>query len=269
MAQDKQIKEGSNGLLCGSCRYALAGLEPDSVCPECGFSIRWSMELAAERLRPSDELPRIRQAMLLLLVSTIIGTPAIVVYALLSKTLGMPNATDLPVWLFWGFQGVLVLGSWLPVVTLTSLPRRIHVDGGVGLMIIWGVVCLIGVGMINSGHEQAFIFGSALAVISGILNLTRANRSIGSVVPAWARMGSARQTRGPLITAVILIAVGRSLLSSLGPTGQFGPVGTWIQFMVMATETLLLIGSIYLFFNRLWLSLKLWRSTMSRARSTS
>ena len=71
MAQDKAIKEGSNGLLCASCQYTLIGLDPDSVCPECGFSIAWSSELAAEQLRPGDEVPRIRLAMFLLLLSTI------------------------------------------------------------------------------------------------------------------------------------------------------------------------------------------------------
>ena len=262
MAEDKEIKEGSNRLLCASCRYALTGLDPDSVCPECGFSIPWSRELAAERLRPGDEVPRIRLAMSLLLLSTIIGIPAIVLYALLSATLGLNEPSTLPSWLFRGFQGVLILGSALPLLTLASLPRRLHIDGGIGLMASWGVACLVGIALINSQNDLAFILGSALAVVSGIVNLTRANRSIGSVVPAWARLGPARQTRAPLITAVILIALGRIVMSRLGGGPQLGPLETWVKFMVVGTEALLLVGSIYLFINRLWLSLRLWRSMM-------
>ena len=262
MAQDKAIKESSNGLLCASCRYALTGLAPESVCPECGFSIRWSQELAAERLRPGDELPRIRLALFLLLLSTIIGIPGIMIYALLTRTLGLEDPATLPGWLFWGFQAVLLLGSVLPLLTLASLPRRVHADGGLILTGSWASTCLLGLILINSGQSTGFILGSALAVMCGILNLTRANRSIGSVVPAWARMGPARQTRGPLITAVLLIAGGRIIMNHLGTGPQLGPLGTWVQFMVVATEALLLIGSIYLFFNRLWLSLRLWRSRM-------
>ena len=266
MAEDKENKEGSNRLLCASCRYALTGLDPDSVCPECGFSIPWSRELAAERLRPGDEVPRIRLAMSLLLLSTIIGIPAIVVYALLSATLGLNDPSTLPSWLLRGFQAVLLLGSALPLLTLASLPRRLHIDGGIGLMACWGVACLVGTALINSQNDLAFILGSALAVVSGIINLTRANRSIGSVVPAWARLGPARQTRTPLITAVILIALGRIVMSRLGGGPQLGPLETWVKFMVVGTEALLLVGSIYLFINRLWLSLRLWRAMMLRTK---
>ena len=267
MAQDKAIKEGSNGLLCASCQYALIGLDPDSVCPECGFSIAWSSELAAEQLRPGDEVPRIRLAMFLLLLSTIIGMPGIAVYALLTCTLWLAGTTALPGWLFWGFQGLLLLGSVLPLLTLTSLPRRVQENRGILLTASWVIVCLLGLGLINSGNESTFMLGSALAVISVILNLTRANRSIGSVIPAWSRLGQARQTRGPLITAVIVIAVGRIVLNTFGMTlnyapPQYGPL-IWVYLLMVATEALLLIGSIYLFFNRLWISLRLWRSMMS------
>lgn len=262
MAEDKAIKEHPNELLCASCQYALAGLDPDSACPECGFSISWSRELAAEQIRPGDELPRIRLALFQLLMSTVIGIPAIAVYALLARIVwGVTAIPDqVPGWLMWGFQGFLLLGSALPILTLAILPRRARADGGILLTVGWAIAGLLGIGLMNGSSTTAFIAGSALAVISAILNLTRANRSIGSVVPAWARLGSARQTRGPLIAAVVLVALGRISLTNLGPTPRLGGLETWLQFMTMGTEALLLIGSIYLFFNRLWLWVRLWRA---------
>lgn len=262
MAEDKAIKEPSNELLCASCRYVLTGLDPDSACPECGFSISWSRELAAERLRPGDELPRIRLALFQLLASTLIGIPAIAVYALLSRIVwGMTQLPDqLPSWLMWGFQGFLLLGSALPILTLASLPRRARADGGILLTVGWAIAGLLGIGLMNGASVTGFVLGSALAVISAILNLTRANRSIGSVVPAWARLGAARQTRGPLIAAVILVALGRISLANLAPSRQLGGLETWLHFMTTGTEALLLIGSIYLFINRLWLWIRLWRA---------
>ncbi|MEE2681063.1 MAG: hypothetical protein VX641_01700 [Planctomycetota bacterium] len=260
MAEDKAIKEASNELLCASCRYVLTGLDPDSVCPECGFSIAWSRELAEERLRPGDELPRIRLALLQLLASTMIGIPAIAVFALLTPSLGLASPARQPDWLFWGFQGLLLLGSALPVLTLSSLPSRARVDGGIPRTVGWAFGGILGIALMNGTSVTGFVFGSALAVVSAIINLTCANRSIGSVVPAWARLGAARQTRGPLIAAVALIGLGRITLEGFGPSPQFGPWGTWVQLMTTAVEALLLIGCIYLFFNRLWLCLRLWRS---------
>lgn len=269
MAENNAPKDRLSTLKCASCRYDLAGLATESKCPECGFSIARSRKLAEEHLSPGDQLPRIRLAMALLLASTVTGIPGILLYALFSRALRMSEASDIPEAAFWTFQGLLLAGSWAPVLTLAVLPRRAHVDGGVWIMVGWALGALVGIGLMNTPSEALFQIGSAFAVICGIINLTRANRSIGSVVPAWARMGSARQTRGPLIASVALIAVGRVVLLFTDPIHleNLGPV--WVQFMVIAAESLLLIGCIYVLINRLWLFIRLWRAMALRTVTPS
>ena len=266
MVEDNAPKDRVNALKCASCRYDLSGLETQSKCPECGFSIVRSQELADELILPGDELPRIRLAMALLLSSTLTGIPGIMLYCLFAVFLGLSQAWAIPDEALWSFQGLLYVASWSPVLTLAVLPRRVHVDGGVRIMVGWALGCVVGIGLINTPFQTLFLAGSALAVVCGIINLTRANRSIGSVVPAWGRLGAARQTRGPLVAAVLVIAVCRMILEYTPSYRMDDPIPVWIQLMVAATEILLFVGCIYLLINRLWLIFSLWRASALRTR---
>ena len=264
MVEDNAPKDRVNALKCASCQYDLTGLQAQSKCPECGFRIARSQELADELILPGDQLPRIRLAMALLLTSTVTGIPGIMLYGLFAASLGYSQAWAIPEQALWTFQGLLLMGSWGPVLTLAVLPRRVHVDGGVRIMVGWALGCLVGIGLINAPFQTLFLVGSALAVVCGIINLTRANRSIGSVVPAWGRLGPARQTRGPLIASVLVIAVGRVILEYTQTSSLEDLTAVWVRFMVMATETLLFVGCIYLLINRLWLIARLWRALALR-----
>ena len=269
MPEDKETKEGSVGLRCVSCGYELTGLAVDSSCPECGFSIARSKLLASEQRRAGRELPRIGLATLLVFCSTITGIPGIIVYAIpFSAISGVDALSEIPRWASWGFQFLLLLAGWLPVLTLSSVPRRLHRSGGIGRTVAWGFAGLVGIGLMNTGSLTLLIIGSALGVTSGVLNLTRANRTLGLVIPAWHRLGEARQRRGPLVGAVILIAVGRLVLSQIPITapGQEQALLVWISFMTLGTQILLVVGGVYLLINRLWLIWRLWRSMRLRER---
>ena len=202
--------------------------------------------------------------MALLLTSTLTGIPGIMLYTLFMPATGFSEAWAIPTSVLWSFQGLLFIGSWAPVVTLAVLPHRARVDGGVGIMIGWGLGCLLGIGLVSTPVQSLFLIGSALAVVCVIINLTRANRSIGSVVPAWNRLGQAKQTRGPLIASVPLIALGRVVLHHTQGDPLENLFGFWVLIITTATEALLLVGCIYLFFNRLWLLLRLWRALVLR-----
>ena len=264
MADDNAPKEARPALRCASCRYDLQGLTGQARCPECGFSIARSQALIEEQRHPGDHLPRIRLAMALLLTSTLTGIPGIMLYALFMPASGASELSAIPSSVLWSFQGLLLMGSWAPVLTLAVLPRRALVDGGVGIMVGWGLGCLAGIGLINTPFQGLFLVGSALAVVCVIINLTRANRSIGSVVPAWDRLGQAKQTRGPLIASVPLIALGRLALDQIQGDPLDSLFGFWVLVITTGTEALLLVGCIYMAFNRLWLIFRLWRAVVLR-----
>ncbi len=266
MPEHNDGNELPDDVRCESCDYPLQGLDAASACPECGFSIAQSSSTAVDRRKAGEELPRIELAMFLLLCSTLAGIPAIIAYALpVMNLFGIAGTSS--GWTSRGFQVLVMLGCWLPVLTMSCLPRRLHRSGGIARTVVWGVVGVVGMVLVNLPGSALFVVGAALGAAAVVLNLTRANRTVGLVVPAWQRLGPARQRRGPLLTAIVLVALVRLyLLGALtGGTGlMFAWTTVWLNFVKLGLEALLIVGGIYLFFNRLWLLGRLWRSMRLR-----
>lgn len=280
MPDSDQSRSVSMQVSCIGCGYALHGLPVDGVCPECGTDVSRSLERMAEITIPRESIPRLGRACVLFILSTVTGAPGIILYALLPTLAKFPSVADPRLTALFAeilLPSLLLAGTILPGCTIGLLPRRIRPENAMSSSLVFMILSLVGViGMLVAGitvtgngldMNPFWTIGSALGALGCVMNLTMATRIIGSVVPGWRRLGSARQSRKPLLAALIVILLGRLFVPSIGTMTNMTKLQQWLltsgQGLFFAAEVLLAIGGLYLLVNRLWLAERLRRSIMA------
>lgn len=253
------------GLQCVRCQYDLTGLAQEGSCPECGKSIESSRSVLHRAGAPSRSVRAIRTLLTMTLASTCVGVPVMIMFAAYTHLHGIlglgGNLT-----LVFLFMACAVVGMILPLVTIFLVPVETRTERMLVPSIITLVIGLVGLALIGTfftpGLDPTAMLGMGLATIACILNLTRANRAVGNVIPDWTRLGAARQKKEPLLVAVILIMGGRYLsmkgLISLDTSGSI--LEFWGYLALVGLEVLLVIGGCYVLGNRLWMGRKLFES---------
>ena len=216
---------------------------------------------------PGEKIPRLGRAYLLVALATLAGAPALLVYAaisLIQKTTD-PMLADfltgvvLPV--------LFAAGTILPGATIASVPRELRPSWALVAVTVFILTTLLGVVLMSQDNPYLFALGTGLGTAGCVVNLTLATSAVGSAVPGWGRLGSARQTRNPLLVAIGAILLGRLLLCSSPPNANWinDAFLTWVNVVLIVLEALLAIGAIYILFNRLWLIAQL-SAALSRIR---
>lgn len=272
-------------LRCAGCRYDLMGLDPAAQCPECGLPIATSIKQHEEFWAPIKKIPHLKRTLALLVIATLTGAPALILYStqdnILVNTLTSVltirfiawRALNLAPWL-------LVIGSFMPLFTILSIPTGfattfrkqrsvilitlLLLASTSAVLFAYGPV-LTGLGILQPQARPPWMkqswmelfVAAPIAACACALGLSTAAKLIGQTVPTWKRLGSARQTAAPLIGAILVIAVLRPavLASALEGGVLFGA-----KTILIGAELLLVIGALYLLVNRIWLVSRLGRA---------
>lgn len=199
------------------------------------------------------------------LTSTCIGVPVMIMFAAFTQLHGILGLGG-NLLLIALFTSCAVVGMILPLATIFLVPAETRTERMLIPSLISLALGLVGIALIGMYYrpelDATVMFGMGLATIACVLNLTRANRAVGNVIPDWTRLGPARQRKEPLLVAIILILGGRLLyledLISLNTSGSI--LQFWGYLALIGLEVLLVIGGVYVVTNRLWLAKKLYRS---------
>ena len=251
-------------LHCVRCQYDLTGLAPNGSCPECGMSIENSRSMYFRAGAPSRSVRAIRTLLTMTLTSTCVGVPVMIMFAAYTQLHDI-LALRGNLLLLALFMTCAVVGMILPLITIFLVPAETRTERMLVPSLISLALGLMGIALIKYYRPElnaTVVFGMGLATIACVLNLTRANRAVGNVIPDWTRLGPARQRKEPLLVAIILIMGGRFLylegLISLNTSGSI--LQFWGYLALIGLEVLLVIGGFYVVTNRLWLALKLFKS---------
>ena len=252
-------------LQCVGCQYDLTGLAPDGACPECGMSIANSRLVSYRAGAPARSVRAIRTLLTMTLTSTCVGVPVMIMFAAYTHLHGMLGLGG-SLLLTFLFMTCALVGMILPLVTIFLVPAETRTERMLVPSIISLLIGLVGIALIGTFYrpelDPTAMLGMGLATIACILNLTRANRAVGNVIPDWTRLGPARQKKEPLLVAVALIMGGRFLvmrgLLSLDTNGSIFEF--WGYLALTGLEVLLVIGGCYVLGNRLWMGRKLFES---------
>lgn len=252
-------------LHCVRCQYDLTGLAPNGSCPECGMSIENSRSMYFRAGAPSRSVRAIRTLLTMTLISTCVGVPVMIMFAAYTQ---LHDIVDLggKLLLLGLFMTCAVVGMILPLVTIFLVPAETRTERMLVPSLISLALGLVGIALISKyvrpELNATVVLGMGLATLACVLNLTRANRAVGNVIPDWTRLGPARQRKEPLLVAIILIMGGRFLylegLISLNTSGSI--LQFWGYLALIGLEVLLVIGGFYVLTNRLWVALKLFKS---------
>ena len=261
-------------LQCVRCQYDLTGLAPEGSCPECGMSIAYSRSMFRRAGAPSRSVRSMKSLLGMTLISTCVGVPVVIMFAAYSfmNTWLLPGGRLM---LFGVFMALAAIGMIIPLVTIFLVPKETRKEKMLFASLIWLAAGLSGIafgGMFFKPEPNAIVvLGMGIATIACVLNLTRANRAVGNVIPDWTGLGAARQKKEPLLVAIVLIMCGRLLsmkgLISLNTNDSI--LQFWGSLALFGLEVLLVIGGFYLVTNRLWLALKLFKSIQQGPRSHS
>ena len=198
------------------------------------------------------------------LTSTCVGVPVMIMFAAYTQLHDILRLGGNLI-LVALFMTCAVVGMILPLVTIFLVPAETRTERMLVPSLIALALGLVGIALFKYYRPElnaTVVFGMGLATIACVLNLTRANRAVGNVIPDWTRLGSARQRKEPLLVAIILIMGGRFLylegLISLNTNGSI--LQFWGYLALIGLEVLLVIGGFYVLTNRLWLALKLFKS---------
>lgn len=251
-------------LHCVRCQYDLTGLAANGSCPECGMSIASSLSMFHRVGTPSRRVRSMKTLLAMTLTSTCVGVPVMIMFAAFTQIhdiLGLDGNLILVTL----FMTCAVVGMILPLVTIFLVPAETRTERMLVPSLISLALGLMGIALFKYYRPElnaTVVLGMGLATIACVLNLTRANRAVGNVIPDWTRLGPARQRKEPLLVAIILIMGGRFLylegLISLNTSGSI--LQFWGYLALIGLEVLLVIGGFYVLTNRLWLALKLFKS---------
>ena len=252
-------------LQCVRCQYDLTGLAANGSCPECGMSIENSRSMYFRAGAPSRSVRAIRTLLTMTLTSTCVGVPVMIMFAAYTQLHDVLRLGGNLI-LVALFMTCAVVGMILPLVTIFLVPAETRTERMLVPSLISLALGLMGIALIGKYYrpelDTTVVLGMGLATIACVLNLTRANRAVGNVIPDWTRLGPARQRKEPLLVAIILILGGRLLyledLISLNTSGSI--LQFWGYLALIGLEVLLVIGGVYVVTNRLWLAKKLYRS---------
>ena len=246
-------------LPCISCGYDLRSHPRNARCPECGTPIKVSRKYRSEILNAVHNLPGLPRIMLCLCLATLTGAPALLSFCGLDLLAEFAfKGSDLATTLLKLLPWMLLAGSITPLLTMFAIPSNL-VDPSVRRQLTIWLVCLGVVGwimMLVGGPKLTegigALIGSTLAALGCAIGLGIVSKLIGGAIPQWGRMGSARQSVPPLVSAICLIGLLRILILLI-PANWISTIWT-LRGTLIGVEALLAIGSIYLLFNRLWLA---------------
>ena len=246
-------------LPCISCSYDLRSHPRNARCPECGTPIKVSRKYRSEILNAVHNLPGLPRIMLCLCLATLTGAPALLSFAGLELLAGFAHeGSELATTVLRLLPWMLLAGSITPLFTMFAIPGSLTDPAVRRQLIIW-LVCLGVVGWILmlTGEPKLTVgigslIGSTLAALGCAIGLGTISKLIGSAIPEWDRMGSARQSVPPLVSAICLIGLLRILILLI-PANWISTIWT-LRGTLIGVEALVAIGSVYLLFNRLWLA---------------
>jgi len=260
-----EANSNETALSCVRCQYQLTGLPMNGECPECGMPVAHSHSMRVRAGMPSRRIPSLKLLLTMILLSTSVGVPVIIAFAgasFIGQSLQVVQQARFEI----AFLVLASLSLIIPLITILLVPGETRQEKTLLPSVTWLVVgiiglglCLMGMGLWWNGYT---IIGMTLATIAIMLNLTRANRVVGNVIPDWSKLGRARQKKEPLLVAIILIMGGRLLV--LGDVISLSTDGSMLQFWgflaMVGLEVLLGIGGCYVMGNRVWMALKLFKS---------
>ena len=246
-------------LSCVRCQYQLTGLPMSGECPECGMPVAHSHSVMIRAGMPARRIPSLKLLLTMILLSTSVGVPVIILFAAQAFIFRFLDATAAYQFTL-AYLTLITLSMIIPLVTILLVPSRIRPEKMLVPSVFWLILGFMG--MLVWWNDISMIVGSTLATIASILNLTRANRAVGNVIPDWTRLGQARQKKEPLLVALILIMGGRILMAQglISQSTDGSMLEFWGFLALVGLEVLLGIGGCYVMGNRLWMALKLFKS---------
>ncbi len=194
-----------------------------------------------------------------LCLATLTGAPALLIFSLFGFLMASasrgsgPSETTLVL-----FPWLLLAGSLSPVLTILATPSRLTESSARRRLIVILLCCgvsgwvLMLLGASRGFEDLGTLIGSSLSASSCAIGLGSVSGLIGSAIPQWQRMGSARQPVPPLVSAILLIGMLRIVIPQI-PDGAITVIWT-LRGTLIGAEVLLAIGTVYLLINRLWLA---------------